>query len=284
MEDYTYHLAPARPQVLGAHMLEVCPSIAAGDTRRARSIRWASAARPTRCGWSSRRAPGRRSPSACSTWATASAWSSTRSTSCARPRTCRGCRWRAPSGSPGPAWRSPPAAWMLAGGPHHTSFSTALSREHLEDFAEMAGIELVVDRRRHDGRRHREGAALEPRLLPAGAGSRRRAGARRRPATTGSGQTAKGQQRATTEREGGSRPEESPQTETDGATRHPARTRRSRGFQEDSDDSFHGAPVGPAVSVGGRGSAGLERLQFTTTPRRPGRRAVRRPAPSSARA
>src|SRR6185312_11829930 len=30
MEDYTYHLDPARPQVLGAHMLEICPSIAKG--------------------------------------------------------------------------------------------------------------------------------------------------------------------------------------------------------------------------------------------------------------
>src|SRR5262249_20596854 len=28
MEDYTYHLDPAGPQVLGAHMLEICPSIA----------------------------------------------------------------------------------------------------------------------------------------------------------------------------------------------------------------------------------------------------------------
>jgi L-arabinose isomerase len=27
MEDYTYHLDPAGPKVLGAHMLEVCPSI-----------------------------------------------------------------------------------------------------------------------------------------------------------------------------------------------------------------------------------------------------------------
>ena len=30
MEDYTYHLAPDRHQVLGAHMLEICESIAAG--------------------------------------------------------------------------------------------------------------------------------------------------------------------------------------------------------------------------------------------------------------
>ena len=30
MEDYTYHLDPAGPLVLGAHMLEICPSLAAG--------------------------------------------------------------------------------------------------------------------------------------------------------------------------------------------------------------------------------------------------------------
>ncbi len=29
MEDYTYHLGPGTPKILGAHMLEVCPSIAA---------------------------------------------------------------------------------------------------------------------------------------------------------------------------------------------------------------------------------------------------------------
>ena len=30
MEDYTYDLDPAGPRVLGAHMLEVCPTLAAG--------------------------------------------------------------------------------------------------------------------------------------------------------------------------------------------------------------------------------------------------------------
>ena len=29
MEDYTYHLHPQGPKVLGAHMLEICPSLAA---------------------------------------------------------------------------------------------------------------------------------------------------------------------------------------------------------------------------------------------------------------
>ena len=32
MEDYTYHLGPGEPKILGAHMLEVCPSIASWDT------------------------------------------------------------------------------------------------------------------------------------------------------------------------------------------------------------------------------------------------------------
>jgi L-arabinose isomerase len=36
------------------------------------------------------------------------------------------------------------AAWILAGGAHHTGFSMALTAEHMEDFAEMAGIEYVL--------------------------------------------------------------------------------------------------------------------------------------------
>jgi L-arabinose isomerase len=37
-------------------------------------------------------------------------------------------------------------AWIYAGGAHHTGFSMALTKEHLVDFAEMAGIEcLTID-------------------------------------------------------------------------------------------------------------------------------------------
>jgi L-arabinose isomerase len=48
------------------------------------------------------------------------------------------------------AWRPEPdlataaECWLLAGGPHHTVLSTALSVEHVESLAEMAGVELVV--------------------------------------------------------------------------------------------------------------------------------------------
>ena len=45
---------------------------------------------------------------------------------------------------PQPNLKVAAAAWIYAGGAHHTGFSQALSAEHLEDFAEMAGIEFVL--------------------------------------------------------------------------------------------------------------------------------------------
>jgi L-arabinose isomerase len=36
------------------------------------------------------------------------------------------------------------AAWILAGGAHHTGFSQAVSVEHLEDYAEIAGLEFAL--------------------------------------------------------------------------------------------------------------------------------------------
>jgi L-arabinose isomerase len=36
------------------------------------------------------------------------------------------------------------AAWIYAGGAHHTGFSYSVTSEHMEDFAEITGIELVV--------------------------------------------------------------------------------------------------------------------------------------------
>ncbi len=43
-----------------------------------------------------------------------------------------------------PDLKTAAASWILAGGPHHTSFSPALTAEHIEDFAEIAGIELLT--------------------------------------------------------------------------------------------------------------------------------------------
>jgi len=46
--------------------------------------------------------------------------------------------------APKPNLKVAAAAWILAGGAHHTGFSQAVTVEHLEDYAEMAGIEFVL--------------------------------------------------------------------------------------------------------------------------------------------
>ncbi|MEJ2666602.1 MAG: L-arabinose isomerase [Deinococcales bacterium] len=142
MEDYTYHLAAGDEQVLGAHMLEVCPTIAA-DTPSLE-------VHPLSIG-------GREDP--------------VRLVFDARPGPAvnvslidLGDRFRlivneveALTPPPMPRlpvaralWRVKPdfetgvAAWIHAGGAHHTAFSYAVTSEHVEDFAEIAGVELVV--------------------------------------------------------------------------------------------------------------------------------------------
>ena len=53
-------------------------------------------------------------------------------------------------------WRPRPdlttgaAAWIHAGGSHHTSLGFAVTPEHLADFAAMSGVEFLVDRRATD--------------------------------------------------------------------------------------------------------------------------------------
>ena len=44
---------------------------------------------------------------------------------------------------PQPDLKTAAAAWIHAGGAHHTGFSLAMTSEHLQDFADMAGIELI---------------------------------------------------------------------------------------------------------------------------------------------
>lgn len=143
MEDYTYHLNPAGMKVLGAHMLEVCPSIADGKARlEAHPLGIGGKADPARLVFNVAQGQG----------VNASIID-------------MGNRFRLlmnpvdvvlPDADlpklpvarvvwvPKPNLKIAAAAWILAGGAHHTSFSMALTTEHLEDFAEMAGIESVV--------------------------------------------------------------------------------------------------------------------------------------------
>ena len=142
MEDYTYHLVKGEEKVLGAHMLEVCPSITDGKpSLEVHPLGIGGKADPCRLVFDAAPGPavaaslvdmgGRmrlivhevdvvkveqamaRLPVARALWVP-------------RPDFRRGCQ-----------------AWILAGGAHHTSFGRAVTAEHLEDLASVLGVECV---------------------------------------------------------------------------------------------------------------------------------------------
>ncbi|HLB48342.1 MAG TPA: L-arabinose isomerase [Anaerolineales bacterium] len=143
MEDYAYHLSENGMKVLGAHMLEICESIADGKpSLEIHPLSIGGKADPVRLVFNTRTGPA----------ANASVID-------------MGDRFRmivnevdvVPPDEPLPklpvaraVWVPRPdlqtaaAAWILAGGAHHTGFSQSVTAEHLEDFAEMADIELLL--------------------------------------------------------------------------------------------------------------------------------------------
>ncbi len=143
MEDYTYHFDPAGPQCLGAHMLEICPSIAADrPSLEIHPLGIGGKEDPVRLVFDAPPGPGINAavldlggrfrllvneidvvkpaeqlpklPVARALWK---------------------CK---------PDLSTAAAAWIHAGGPHHTSFSQAVTTDQIEAFAEMAGVELAV--------------------------------------------------------------------------------------------------------------------------------------------
>src|SRR6266550_7041397 len=143
MEDYTYNLGAEEPQVLGAHMLEVCPSIASDQpTCEIHPLTIGGRADPVRLVFTAPPGPGLvvglvdlgtrlrlvanevdvvapeaelpRLPVAHAVWV------------------------------PRPGLATAAESWLLAGGPHHTCFTQAVTIEAVEDLAEIAGVELVA--------------------------------------------------------------------------------------------------------------------------------------------
>jgi L-arabinose isomerase len=143
MEDYTYHLEPGREVILGAHMLEVCPSIATatasceihplGIGGREDPVRLVFDAQPgpavvvglADLGERFRLVaneidvvpplePLPRLPVARAVW------------------------------TPRPNLRTSTEAWLTAGAPHHTVLSAAVGSAELSDLAEMLSVELLV--------------------------------------------------------------------------------------------------------------------------------------------
>jgi L-arabinose isomerase len=141
MEDYTYHMSPKGHQVLGAHMLEICPTIASGKPKvEIHPLGIGGKEDPVRFVFD---APTGEALNAC--------------------LIDLGHRFRlivnevkAVKVPPMPnlpvaraVWECKPdfktacQSWILAGGAHHTGYSYAVTSEMLEDFATIAGIETV---------------------------------------------------------------------------------------------------------------------------------------------
>ncbi len=143
MEDYTYHFDPKKMKVLGAHMLEVCPSIADGKSSlEVHPLGIGGKADPARLLFNVSKGSGLNASIV-----------------------DMGNRFRmivnevevVPPDAPLPklpvarvVWIPKPdlevgaSAWILAGGAHHTGFTMALNKEYLEDFAEMVDMEFLL--------------------------------------------------------------------------------------------------------------------------------------------
>ncbi|HZY72857.1 MAG TPA: L-arabinose isomerase [Edaphobacter sp.] len=141
MEDYTYDFS-GTPKILGSHMLEICPSIASGrPSLEVHPLGIGGKADPVRLVFTA--------PSGAAVVASL---------------VDMGNRFRMIANQievvqpeqalpklpvaravwlPEPSLKVAAAAWIYAGGAHHTSFSQALTMEHLEDFAEIVGIEFI---------------------------------------------------------------------------------------------------------------------------------------------
>ena len=143
MEDYTYHFAPDNQLVLGAHMLEICESIADGKPScEVHPLGIGGKADPVRLVFNSPAGPaingsivdmGNRFRLLVNEVVAVAPIHALPKLPVAR------VLWR-----PYPDMRTACAAWILAGGAHHTCYSQNLTSEHLEDFADMAGIEYVL--------------------------------------------------------------------------------------------------------------------------------------------
>jgi L-arabinose isomerase len=143
MEDYTYHFEPGNMKVLGAHMLEICPTIANGKPAvEIHPLGIGGKEDPVRLVFDTPAGPALNASII-----------------------DMGDRFRllvntvdvVPPDAPLPklpvaraVWLPHPnlkvaaAAWILAGGAHHTGFSQAVSVEQMEDYADIAGLEFVL--------------------------------------------------------------------------------------------------------------------------------------------
>ncbi|BBI33030.1 L-arabinose isomerase [Cohnella abietis] len=149
MEDYTYHFEPGNEMVLGAHMLEVCPTIAASKPRiEVHPLGIGGKADPARFVFDGRGGAainvsvvdmGNRFRMIVNEVDGVEVNKAMPKLPVAR------VLWR-----PQPSLQQGAEAWILAGGAHHTVYTFAVTTEQMLDFAEIVGIEcVVIDKNTH---------------------------------------------------------------------------------------------------------------------------------------
>ncbi|HVO02731.1 MAG TPA: L-arabinose isomerase [Candidatus Cybelea sp.] len=143
MEDYTYDLfTPGSERVLGAHMLEVCPSIAADrPVAEVHPLGIGGKEDPVRLVFNA--AAGRAVNASLIDLGNRFRLIANQVEAVTPPampnlpvaRAVWQCQ---------PDFKTACTAWILAGGAHHTAYSSGVTLEMLEDFASMAGIEFAA--------------------------------------------------------------------------------------------------------------------------------------------
>lgn len=143
MEDYTYHFEPGNHMILGSHMLEVCPTIAATKPSvQVHPLSIGDKEDPARLVFDGQDGPavnaslvdmGHRFRLLVNVVDGVKVDKPLPKLPVAR------VLWK-----PQPSLRESAEAWILAGGAHHTVLSYAITPENLSDWAEMAGIEAVM--------------------------------------------------------------------------------------------------------------------------------------------
>ena len=143
MEDYTYHFTPQKAYVMGSHMLEICPSITDGKPScEVHPLGIGGKEDPVRLVFNSQAGPainvslvdmGNRFRLIVNEVEAVNPMGELPNLPVAR------VLW-----DPKPNLDIAATAWILAGGAHHTVYSQAITTEFMEDFADLAGIELLV--------------------------------------------------------------------------------------------------------------------------------------------
>ncbi|WP_194903933.1 L-arabinose isomerase [Catenulispora rubra] len=156
MEDYTYHLEPGHELVLGAHMLEVCPSIAgAVPSCEIHPLSIGGREDPVRLVFDA--APGSAVVVGMSDLGDRFRLVANEVDVVEPPHALPMLPVARAVWAPRPDFRTSTESWLAAGGPHHTVLTRDLTTEVLTDLAEMAEVELVViDAGTESGRFRRE--------------------------------------------------------------------------------------------------------------------------------